>query len=518
MKLIAADGVALHARLWQPDGRGPWPVLLMRQPYGSRIASTVTYAHPRWYVAQGYAVVVQDVRGRGDSGGAFAGFRQEPADTASTIAWLRSQSWCNGRVGTYGFSYQGLSQLLNTSGEHLPDALVPAMAGVDERLHWASEGGCHWWALSLAWGLQLAAQRCRRAHDQVGWQAIRASLASGAFVTEGLDLMRRWDPDGMVLGWLDRDPADPVGWLVHEPPQALWQKPLLLIGGWHDPHLRGVLDLWRRAVAAGGHPLLRIGAWSHLNWQGGIDRLQLAFFDRHLRMREPPEALLSPQPSWLQDLEQGLWLPRLPGQGSGQSWGLRSGGLAAVDPLEGELSSTAAGGTVTLVHDPWRPLPGRGGHLGLDAGAVDRADLDQRCDVACFTSAPLQAPLELLGQPQVGLIAQADQPGFDLCAALSLLRPDGQVSQLSTGVARHRGAACEAPQQRCIELQPLFAQLRRGDRLRLSIALAAWPQIAVNPGDGTLPRGAVNTGHREITVELGLDQASLSIQPMVGAN
>ena len=518
LKLTAADGVALHARLWQPDGRGPWPVLLMRQPYGSRIASTVTYAHPRWYAAQGYAVVVQDVRGRGDSGGAFAGFRQEPADTARTIAWLRSQSWCNGRVGTYGFSYQGLSQLLNASGEHLPDALVPAMAGVDERLHWASEGGCHWWALSLAWGLQLAAQRCRRVHDQAAWQAIRASLASGAFVAEGLDLLRCWDPDGMVLGWLDRDPADPAGWLVHEPPAALWQKPMLLIGGWHDPHLRGVLDLWRRAVAAGGHPLLRIGAWSHLNWQGGIDRLQLAFFDRHLRAREPTAAQLPPQPCWLQDLEQGLWQPRLPGQGSGQSWGLRSGGLAAVDHLEGELSPTAAGGTVTLVHDPWRPLPGRGGHLGLDAGAVDRADLDQRCDVACFTSAPLQEPLELLGQPQLGLIAQSDQPGFDLCAALSLLRPDGQVSQLSTGVARHRGATCEAPQWRRVELQPLFAQLRRGDRLRLSIGLAAWPQIAVNPGDGTLPRGEVTPGHREITVELGLDQASLSIQPMVGAN
>jgi len=518
LKLTVADGVALHARLWRPQGRGPWPVLLMRQPYGSRIASTVTYAHPRWYAAQGYAVLVQDVRGRGDSGGEFAGFQQEPADTSCTIAWLRSQSWCNGRVGTYGFSYQGLSQLLHQSAEHLPDALVPAMAGLDERLHWASEGGCHWWVLSLAWGLQLAAQRCRRRLDEAGWQAIRASLESGAFLAEGLDLLRRWDPDGLVLGWLDRDPADPAGWLVHEPPGALWQKPLLLIGGWHDPHLRGVLDLWRRAVAAGGAPLLRIGAWSHLHWRGGIDRLQLAFFDRHLREREPSAAELPPQPCWLQDLEQGLWQPRRPDQGSGQRWGLCSGGLAAVDPLDGELSPTAAGGTVTLVHDPWRPLPGRGGHLGLDAGVVERADLDQRCDVACFTSAPLQEPLELLGQPQLVVVAQADQPGFDLCVALSLLRPNGQVSQLSTGVARHRGVASEAPHQRRVALQPLFVQLGRGDRLRLSIGLAAWPQIAVNPGDGTLPRAGVTVHHREITVELGLDQASLSIQPMVGAN
>lgn len=265
-------------------------------------------------------------------------------------------------------------------------------------------------------------------------------------------------------------------------------------------------------------PLLRIGAWSHLHWQGGIDRLQLAFFDRHLREREPSTAELPPQPCWLQDLEQGLWQPRRPDQGSGQCWGLCSGGLAAVDPRDGELSPTAAGGTVTLVHDPWRPLPGRGGHLGLDAGVVERADLDQRCDVACFTSAPLQEPLELLGQPQLVVVAQADQPGFDLCVALSLLRPSGQVSQLSTGVARHRGAASEAPHQRCVALQPLFVQLGRGDRLRLSIGLAAWPQIAVNPGDGTLPRAGVTVHHREISVELGLDQASLSIQPMVGAN
>ena len=60
--LTLPDGVVLQSRLWHPKVGGPWPALLMRQPYGSRIASTVTYAHPAWWASHGFLVVVQDVR------------------------------------------------------------------------------------------------------------------------------------------------------------------------------------------------------------------------------------------------------------------------------------------------------------------------------------------------------------------------------------------------------------------------------------------------------------------------
>ena len=65
------DGVRLVASVWRPAAGGPHPVLLMRQPYGRAIASTVTYAHPSWYARHGYVVVIQDVRGRGESEGNF---------------------------------------------------------------------------------------------------------------------------------------------------------------------------------------------------------------------------------------------------------------------------------------------------------------------------------------------------------------------------------------------------------------------------------------------------------------
>ena len=105
--LRLADGVVLRSRFWHPNGEGPWPALLMRQPYGSRIASTVTYAHPSWWASHGFLVVVQDARGQGESEGRFRGFGQEAADTSATHAWVRQLPECNGRLGVYGFSYQG---------------------------------------------------------------------------------------------------------------------------------------------------------------------------------------------------------------------------------------------------------------------------------------------------------------------------------------------------------------------------------------------------------------------------
>ena len=99
--LITSDDVRLVARIWTPHGDGPWPTLLMRQPYGRAIASTVTLPHPLWWTNQGFAVVVQDVRGQGSSEGTFQGFDQEAVDTAATLTWLRERPECNGRIGLW---------------------------------------------------------------------------------------------------------------------------------------------------------------------------------------------------------------------------------------------------------------------------------------------------------------------------------------------------------------------------------------------------------------------------------
>jgi hypothetical protein len=229
--------------------------------------------------------------------------------------------------------------------------------------------------------------------------------------------------------------------------------------------------------------------------------------------------------SWLREPFAGQPFAQTPGARQ-RCWGLASGGLAAVRADEGQLLPWGEGhGRVEFVHDPWRPVPGRGGHLGLDAGPCDRADLDRRCDVACFTSPPLAESLALIGQPELLLAVDVDQASFDLSAALAVVSGDGQrVRQLATGFLRvncQAGPHHDSPQLR-LSLQPLAARLEPGEALRLSLAGAAWPQIAVNPGDGSLPLGGSGSRHRSISICLELAQARLRLVPVTpgapGAN
>ena len=140
--------------------------------------------------------------------------------------------------------------------------------------------------------------------------------------------------------------------------------------------------------------------------------------------------------------------------------------------------------------------------------------VDQRSDVATFTTAPLVDALLLSGQPMLQLVAAADQPGFDLCISLSWLPADANtVEQLSTGVLRVRGEDAQQSAQRRVILQPLQATLAPGDRLRVSVAAAAWPAIGVNPGHDAVPCGAPSAQHRVVTLTLRLADSTLQLNP-----
>jgi predicted acyl esterase len=114
------------------------------------------------------------------------------------------------------------------------------------------------------------------------------------------------------------------------------------------------------------------------------------------------------------------------------------------------------------------------------------------------------------------LKVSADQPAFDLCAALSRLPADGEeVQQLSTGVLRVRRAIDSEFGNITLELQPLLVSFQPGDRLRLSLAGASWPAIGVNPGDGEQCFGPANSDCRVITLCLHLDEATLQMAPLL---
>ena len=180
-----SDGTTLVSDHYYPEGNGPWPTLLMRQPYGRDIASTVVYAHPVWFARHGYHVAIQDVRGRGGSSGEFYPFRYEAKDGAETIARLSKHPACNGRIGMYGFSYQGATQLLAAAEQPAGlQCIAPHMTATDLYHGWFYHHGALRLNSTLAWGIQMLREDARRqglraASDRLeaAWTNIRAQAA-----------------------------------------------------------------------------------------------------------------------------------------------------------------------------------------------------------------------------------------------------------------------------------------------------------------------------------------------------
>ena len=214
-----SDGVELVSDHYYPSAPGPHATLLMRQPYGRDIASTVVYAHPVWFARHGYNVVIQDVRGRGDSGGEFYPFRYEGRDGAETIAWLHTLPESNGRVGMYGFSYQGMTQLLAAAAQPLGlICIAPGMTACDLYHGWFYRQGALRLASSLGWGLQMLKadarrKRLRDASDRLeqAWANLPAQYSFLPF---------RDHPALHGLGL----PEYALDWFDHDQPGEYWES------------------------------------------------------------------------------------------------------------------------------------------------------------------------------------------------------------------------------------------------------------------------------------------------------
>ena len=102
------------------------------------------------------------------------------------------------------------------------------------------------------------------------------------YLHKGHDLLEKYDPEGMAIKWLKDSHKTNSSPIIHKPLKTWLKKPMLLIGGWWDPHLRGIIDIYKQAIDAGGDPELHIGPASHLQWWEGAQVLQLNFFKKHL--------------------------------------------------------------------------------------------------------------------------------------------------------------------------------------------------------------------------------------------
>jgi putative CocE/NonD family hydrolase len=512
------DGVSLVSDHYYPPEAGPQPTLLMRQPYGRDIASTVVYAHPVWFARHGYNVVIQDVRGRGDSEGEFYPFRNEGPDGAATIAWLRTRAESNGRVGMYGFSYQGITQLLAAAEQ--PEGLVcisPGMTACDLYHGWFYQGGALRLASTLSWGLQLLKVDARRKKLREAGHRLEQAWADLASQTSFLPIRSHPGLHGEGL------PTYVLDWLDHDRPGEYWRAldvsrrlekicvPALHISGWYDMFLRGsvagFLGLWRSAGSeqARQNQYLLAGPWVHIPWGDRIGAADCG-----------PEALIDTDTillrwfdHWLKDARSFEGEPRIRHFVLGENrWRaakdfpvkaeyalfLHSAGRANSRKGDGTLSTAGPDADEPcdiFVHDPEVPVMAPGGPAAL-AGQFDQATLEMGNNLLVYSTEPLEKPLWVFGFPRVVLYCSTSLTSTDFAAKLVRARPNGVAEFICVGIIRSslRFANPEyneeytADEVHCWEftLDPTSCRFDKGDRIRLEIASSAFPLFDRNPG------------------------------------
>ncbi|MFZ1206160.1 MAG: CocE/NonD family hydrolase, partial [Candidatus Acidiferrales bacterium] len=513
-----SDGVELVSdHYYPPQGgaqAGPQPTLLMRQPYGRDIASTVVYAHPVWFTRHGYNVVIQDVRGRGDSGGDFYPFRHEARDGAETIAWLRARPESNGRVGMYGFSYQGITQLLAAALQ--PEGLqciAPGMTACDLYHGWFYNNGALRLASTLGWGLQMLKEDARRRKLREASDRLEQAWANLAAQASVLPFREHPALHGEGV------PQYVVDWFDHAAPDEYWREmdvsqrldridvPALHVSGWYDTYLKGSVDgflaLRDRAATPSGreHQYLIAGPWLHIPWG---DRVGAADFGADALL-DADALLLRWFNHWLKDSAEFEREPRIRHFVLGENrWReaeafpteanhhlyLHSGGGANSRKGDGTLSTAQSADDEPcdiFVYDPEVPVLAPGGAAAA-SGQFDQAAIEMGNNVLVYASEALPTPLRVFGAPRVSLYCATSSAHTDFTAKLVRAKPNGAAEFICIGIARSSflfakdGYAADAIHHWEFDLEPTSCLFAAGERIRLEIASGAFPLYDRNPG------------------------------------
>ncbi|MGE3171392.1 MAG: CocE/NonD family hydrolase [Planctomycetota bacterium] len=487
--IAVRDGTRLAARLWLPQGaeRHPAPAVLEYIPYrkrdGTRLRDEPMH---RWFAGHGYAAVRVDVRGTGDSEGVLTDeyTEIEHDDAIAVLEWIAAQPWCSGDVGMIGKSWGGFGALQVAARQ--PPALraVIAVCASDDRYaddaHYM--GGCLL-NENLLWGCLLMTLCAQPPDPQLvgpGWRAL----------------------------WQQRLAAIepfPARWLGHPLRDDYWrhgsvgedfgrvQVPVFAVSGWADGYSNAVLRLLA-GLSCPRHGL--IGPWGHSYPHDGVPgpaigflQEALLFLDRWVRgrdngwerrplLRAYQQDSARPQPGWPD--RAGRWIaedawpsPRL----RSRAWTLGDGVL--VPGTEGDGSAPPphrSAQTTGLAAGSWCAFGFDGEHPG-DQRDDDDASL-------CCDSAPLDAPLAILGAPELHLELAVDRPMAFVCARLCEVFADGTSARVSYGLHNlnhapgHDRAARLAPGAPLafrLQLNDVAHVFAAGSRVRVALSTAYWP-------------------------------------------
>ncbi len=516
------DGVTLRANLFRPAEGGPAPALVLRLPYNKDAAQTYVYAHPAWYARHGYAVLVQDSRGRYASEGEFYPLRLDGEDGYDTIKWCAAQPWCDGKVGSYGFSIPGINQLL---AAHLsPPALktaIPAFypAGMHDGFIYV--GG----ALSMAtlgqWSVVVAGDAAIRKGDMDALAEVAAADQLSGSWHPGTPLMNTpffTKPDSLpfIADYLAH-PSKDYYWREWDLPPRLdgIEIPCLHVSGWYDSFIAKTLESYETlSRAARAEHRLLVGPWYHIPWtqqvgcidfgdeaRNFVDDYQIAWLDAQLKGERSKLDALPIVRIFVTGADEWRDYDAWPLKGTAaENWYLHSGGRANSLSGDGSLTRQAPGeeGADFFIYSPEAPVESLGGQScclpdRAPMGPADQRPAEYRNDVLVYSSAPLEAPLFVAGKVNAVLHAASSAVDTDFTVKLCDVWPDGRAINITQGIIRAR---YRESLEREVMLEPNriyeFAisagmachRFAAGHRIRIEVSSSNFPHFDRNPNNG----------------------------------
>lgn len=512
VKTTMRDGVRLSTNIYRPDTEGKFPVLLMRTPYGNGGSG---HRQGYFFAERGYAVVIQDCRGRYESEGVFDPMQAERIDGYDTQQWIGSQSWCNGKIGTFGASYVGFTQWISAplQSDYLV-TMVPVVT-VADFYNTAYYGGAFRLRMWTSWGYMMSAP--------YNFNPGRIGKEIDT-INKSLPLIEQ----DRNLGWKVTFLHD---WLLHPEPDKYWDKIRIKdgykkikasafnIGSWFDICLSGTLENFVKMTSPDIKPEIRakqkllIGPWTHRVTRDGkvgtldfgkdaivnMQDVQLKWFDSNLRgidtgiVNEPPvKIFVMGENVWRYENEWPLT------RADYQKYYLSSGGYANSLKGDGVLSLQIPEYTQqdTFTYNPENPVPSTADGSSfrpMAHGPTDHRPIEKRNDVLVYSTPPLTDDIEVTGPVKVILYAASSSINTDFTAKLLDVFPDGRAMYLCDGIIR---ASFRNPGEPLSNIKPdkiykynidLWATsnvFKKGHRIRVEISSSNFPRFDRNLNTG----------------------------------
>ncbi len=530
------DGTNLASDIYIPTEGENHPTILIRTPYGKQ-----QHVYEGEYFAyNGYAVVIQDSRGKWESDGEYFPFINEKNDGIETIDWITNQDWCNGEVGMWGSSY--LSYCAIVAATEKPEALKTLfiISGWLDGKKIINPGGTMHLMLNLPWILHEETQKVRSLNYDME-ELFEYLPLNNVFNSIGID-SKIWGKEYDIRGLNENLTATEI------------DIPVFHVTGWNDFVCNSALEVYNQiSLNSSNQNKLLIGPWFHDQLQTKYTEVGDDDFGPESAMGR--ENLCSLSVEWFdhifkeknQILETGPdvkvfvmgenkweehdeWPPE---NVEYKKLFLSSNEGANSSGGDGELAVNVSGikTSDTFIFDPLNPVPTYGGanfHFFLPTiGVKDQSEIEERNDVLVYTTDILEDSIHVVGPLELTLFASTEGLDTDFTAKLVEIRENGYARIIQEGILRasYRNSSTEREllepgkvYKFIIDLGATAIKIPSGSKLRVEISSSNFPKYDRNPNTGEDAFEATKLETVKQTIHHGSEYPSHLLLPVLNTS